>query len=99
MTCTLTTSPIRPAAAAPASVAALTAATSPVTNAVTNPLPITSGRDEEDADSIRIDAPEAFRALPLRAVRPQDYRDIIERLDDIQRGVAPDPHGWVHKVF
>ena len=33
MTCTLTTSPIRPPAAAPASVAALTAATSPVTNA------------------------------------------------------------------
>ena len=34
ITCTLTTSPIRLAAFAPASVAALTAATSPVTNAV-----------------------------------------------------------------
>src|SRR5215831_5814416 len=39
-TCTLTTSPTRPAAAAPASTAAFTAATSPTTNAVTRPLPI-----------------------------------------------------------
>src|SRR5438067_475939 len=35
-----TTSPTRPAAAAPASMAALTAATSPTTRAVTMPLPI-----------------------------------------------------------
>src|SRR5205823_4775991 len=40
MTWTPTTSPMRPAAAAPASTAALTAATSPTTNAVTRPLPI-----------------------------------------------------------
>src|SRR5262245_56104163 len=42
MTCTLTSSPTRRAAAAPASVAALTAATSPRTIAVTNPPPIFS---------------------------------------------------------
>src|SRR4051794_7829694 len=42
MTWTLTTSPIRLAAAAPASTAAFTAATSPATNAVTRPLPILS---------------------------------------------------------
>ena len=42
MTCTLTTSPMRPPAAAPASVAALTAATSPVTNTSTSPLPTLS---------------------------------------------------------
>ena len=42
MTCTLITSPIRPAALAPASVAAFTAATSPVTNAVTMPEPTLS---------------------------------------------------------
>src|SRR5215510_3596503 len=42
MTCTLTSSPTRRAAAAPASVAALTAATSPRTIAVTKPPPIFS---------------------------------------------------------
>ncbi len=42
MTWTLITSPIRLAAAAPASTAALTAATSPTTNAVTMPLPTLS---------------------------------------------------------
>src|SRR5436853_676909 len=42
ITCTLTSSPTRRAAAAPASVAALTAATSPRTIAVTNPAPIFS---------------------------------------------------------
>src|SRR6185437_14133433 len=39
ITCTLTTSPMRAAASAPASVAAFTAATSPSTNAVTRPEP------------------------------------------------------------
>lgn len=53
-----------------------------------NPLPIDSGRDEEDADSIRIDAPEAFRAWPLRAVRLHDYGRIIERLPWSQRASA-----------
>src|SRR5713101_675016 len=42
ITCTLTSSPTRRAAAAPASVAAFTAATSPRTIAVTNPAPIFS---------------------------------------------------------
>src|SRR5688572_22003970 len=42
ITCTLTSSPTRRAAAAPASVAAFTAATSPRTMAVTKPAPIFS---------------------------------------------------------
>src|SRR5213075_2470021 len=42
ITCTLTSSPTRRAAAAPASVAAFTAATSPRTIAVTKPAPIFS---------------------------------------------------------
>ncbi len=58
------------------------------TDRVSNPLPIDSGRDEEDADSIRIDAPEAFRAWPLRAVRLEDYSQIIERLSWVQRANA-----------
>src|SRR5688572_9707166 len=39
MTCTLTTSPTRPAASAPASTAARTAATSPLSVIATRPLP------------------------------------------------------------
>lgn len=56
--------------------------------AVTNPLPIESGGDEEPPEHVRINAPEAYRALPLRAVRPEDFRSIIERLDWVQRANA-----------
>ncbi len=56
--------------------------------AVTNPLAITSGTDEESPEDIRISAPEAFRALPLRAVRPEDFKEILERLDWVQRANA-----------
>ena len=55
---------------------------------VTNPLPIDSGRAPEPAEQIRIAAPQAFRALPLRAVRPEDYQQIIERLEWVQRANA-----------
>lgn len=78
-------------------------------SAATNPLAITSGGDEESAADIRISAPEAWRALPLRAVRPEDYSAIVERLDWVQRAnsvtawtgswstdfVAADPLGGV----
>jgi len=56
--------------------------------AVTNPLAITSGGDEAAPETIRVDAPEAFRALPLRAVRPEDYGAIVERLPWVQRANA-----------
>ncbi len=56
--------------------------------AVTNPVQITSGTDEETSDNIRINAPEAYRSLPLRAVRPEDFSDILERLDWVQRANA-----------
>ncbi len=55
---------------------------------VTNPLAIDSGAAPETAEEVRIAAPEAFRALPLRAVRPEDYREIVERLDWVQRANA-----------
>ena len=54
-------------------------------SAATNPLAITSGGDEESAADILISAPEAWRALALRAVRPEDYSAIVERLDWVQR--------------
>lgn len=57
-------------------------------SAVTNPLAIISGGDEETPADIRINAPEAWRALPLRAVRPEDYASIVERLDWVQRANA-----------
>ncbi len=56
--------------------------------AVTNPLQITSGTDEESPEDIRISAPEAYRALPLRAVRPEDFSDILERFGWVQRASA-----------
>ena len=56
--------------------------------AVTNPLQIASGTDEETPENIRINAPEAYRALPLRAVRPEDFSDILERIDWVQRANA-----------
>ena len=57
-------------------------------SAATNPLAITSGNDEETPETLRINAPEAFRALPLRAVRPEDFSQIVERLDWVQRANA-----------
>ena len=57
-------------------------------SAATNPLPIDSGLDEEAPESILIKAPEAFRARPLRAVRPEDYNEIITRLEWVQRANA-----------
>ncbi|MGZ8281601.1 MAG: hypothetical protein ACXWUN_01470 [Allosphingosinicella sp.] len=75
----------------------------------TNPLAIASGVREESPADIRINAPEAWRAWPLRAVRPEDYSTIVERLDWVQRAssvtawtgswstdfVAADPLGGV----
>jgi hypothetical protein len=58
-----------------------------VLDAVTNPLPI-SGVDPEDAAVIKQIAPEAFRAVTFRAVRPEDYAEIAERLPGVQRASA-----------
>lgn len=41
--------------------------------AVTNPFAATGGADEETPQQIRDRAPQAFRAKPLRVVRPPDY--------------------------
>lgn len=51
----------------------------------TNPLPFGNARGEESASSIRLNAPHAYRALPRRAVRPEDYSAIIERLPWVQK--------------
>jgi predicted phage baseplate assembly protein len=55
---------------------------------VTNPLPATLGQDPETPDEIRQMAPEAFRSLTFRAVRPEDYAEAAERLPWVQRAGA-----------
>lgn len=57
-------------------------------SAVSNPFPVTGGRDAESAEEIRQLAPEAFRAETFRAVRDEDYRQQSERLDWVERAGA-----------
>jgi predicted phage baseplate assembly protein len=57
-------------------------------DAVTNPLAVTSGVDPEDPEVIKQLAPEAFREITFRAVRPEDYAAIAERLPWVQRAGA-----------
>jgi hypothetical protein len=59
-----------------------------VLDAVTNPLPINGGVDPESSEVIKQLAPEAFRAVTFRAVRPEDYAEIAERLPFVQRAGA-----------
>ncbi|MGH8563224.1 MAG: hypothetical protein ACREXW_03735 [Gammaproteobacteria bacterium] len=59
-----------------------------VLDAVTNPLSIINGIDPEDAAVTKQIAPEAFRAITFRAVRPEDYAEIAERLPWVQRAGA-----------
>jgi hypothetical protein len=56
--------------------------------AVTNPLAVTTGVDPEPAEEIRQVAPEAWKAVTYRAVRPEDYAEALERLAWVQRGGA-----------
>src|SRR5438128_282180 len=76
ITCTLTTSPIRLAAAAPASTAALTAATSPATKAVTRPLPILSQPTRSTLAALTIASLASTSATnPLVSIMPSASSD------------------------
>lgn len=55
---------------------------------VTNPLPVTTGVDPETAREVRTLAPEAWKAVTYRAVRPEDYAEALERLPWVQRSGA-----------
>jgi hypothetical protein len=84
-------------------------AVSALVSAVSNPLAIDNGIDPETPDQVRQLAPEAFRSLTFRAVRPEDYAEAAERLPWVQRAgcafrwtgswqtafVTPDPLGGV----
>ncbi|HET6610994.1 MAG TPA: hypothetical protein VFG83_03360 [Kofleriaceae bacterium] len=60
----------------------------PAILAVTNPIVASTGRDPETEDhAVRL-APEAYRAVTYRAVRPEDYAEATERLEPIQRAGA-----------
>src|SRR5262249_33234057 len=54
---------------------------------VRNPLPAAGGIDPESADSVRRNAPQAFR-IQQRAVTADDYAAVAERHDGIQRAAA-----------
>jgi len=56
-------------------------------SAVRNPLPAAGGADAETADSVRRNAPEAFRTQE-RAVTPQDYAAVTEQYQGVQRAAA-----------
>ena len=74
---------------------------------VTNPLAATGGVDPETPSHIRQNAPQQFRNLTFRAVRPEDYAEAAERLPWVQHAgasfrwtgswiasfVTPDPKG------
>jgi hypothetical protein len=58
-------------------------------DAVSNPLAASGGRDPEPASTIRINAPQQFRAVTHRAVQPVDFEEIVERdLDWVQQAGA-----------
>lgn len=56
--------------------------------AVSNPLQMRNGIEPEGAATVRQLAPEAFRALTYRAVRPEDYAEAAERLPWVTRAGA-----------
>jgi hypothetical protein len=61
------------------------AVAAPLVESVTNPFAATGGADQESNDSVRRLAPQAFRAVQFRAVRPEDYVAAAETLDWVER--------------
>ncbi|MBN1875050.1 MAG: baseplate J/gp47 family protein [Anaerolineae bacterium] len=59
-----------------------------IVQAVTNPLPASGGQKPETPTEVRQLAPDAFRYLTYRAVRPEDYAEAAERLPWVQRAGA-----------
>jgi hypothetical protein len=61
------------------------AGTASQVQSVTNPFAATGGADQESNDTVRRLAPQAFRAVQFRAVRPEDYVAAAETLDWVER--------------
>jgi predicted phage baseplate assembly protein len=60
-------------------------ATATMLTAVTNPFAATGGADQELNETVRRLAPQAFRAVQFRAVRPEDYVAAAQTLDWVER--------------
>ena len=60
----------------------------PFVAAVINPVAASGALPAESAESVRAKAPEAFRAVTCRAVKPEDYAEAVERLDWVQNAGA-----------
>jgi hypothetical protein len=58
-------------------------------DSVTNPFAAENARDPDSPAQIRLTAPEAYRQLTFRAVRPEDYAEAAERLDWVQKAACP----------
>ncbi|HMD96338.1 MAG TPA: baseplate J/gp47 family protein [Terriglobia bacterium] len=54
-------------------------------SAVTNPFPASGGADAETDEQVRRRAPQAFRAIQYRAVRPEDYEAAAQTLPWVLR--------------
>ncbi len=59
-----------------------------IVQSVTNPLAAVDGADPETPSEVRQQAPDAFRQVTFRAVRPADYAEAVERLPWVQRAGA-----------
>jgi hypothetical protein len=66
----------------------LTRCALPIVDGVTNPLPAADGVDPETPAQVRQLAPDAYRQITFRAVRPEDYAEAVERLPWVQRAGA-----------
>lgn len=74
---------------------------------VNNPLPVSNGKSSENHESVKLFAPEEYKATTYRAVFDTDYAEAAERLEWVQRSgaksrwtgswlstfVTPDPMG------
>lgn len=79
----------------------------PLVAAISNPFAVTNGQAEESIAEAKAAAPQAFRAVTYRAVRPEDYAEAAQRLPWVQKAgasfrwtgswlsgfVTPDPKG------
>src|SRR5262249_2539579 len=59
----------------------------PNVSSLRNPMPARGGVDPEEAATVRRNAPEAFRTQE-RAVTTDDYSEVVERNEDVQRAAA-----------
>ncbi len=67
------------------SITSVDPAWSALVSSARNPFAVTDGADAESAEHIRRMAPQAFRTVQFRAVRPEDYEQAVESLPWVQK--------------